>query len=150
MRENKVKRTLMQGGVSVGTMALEFATTGLGRICASAGVEFCVFDMEHSGWTMETIKMLMATSRSADLVPLVRPPVSEYHFIARALDIGAMGIVVPFINTAEQARDLVRYCKYPPLAAVGRRSHWATTIIKAATSRRKCGSATTKCSSSRK
>ncbi len=62
MRENKVKRTLKQAGVSIGTMALEFATTGLGRICASAGAEFCVFDMEHSGWTMETIKMLMATT----------------------------------------------------------------------------------------
>jgi 2-keto-3-deoxy-L-rhamnonate aldolase RhmA len=119
MRENKVKRTLKQGGVAIGTMALEFATTGLGRICASAGAEFCVFDMEHSGWSMETIKMLMATSRSGDFVPLVRPPVNEYHFIARALDMGAMGIVVPFINTAEQARELVRSCKYPPLGRRG-------------------------------
>jgi 2-dehydro-3-deoxyglucarate aldolase/4-hydroxy-2-oxoheptanedioate aldolase len=68
---------------------------------------------------METIRMLMATSRAADLVPLVRPPMTDYHFIARALDMGAMGIVVPFIDTAEQAEHVVRCCKYPPLGRRG-------------------------------
>jgi 2-dehydro-3-deoxyglucarate aldolase/4-hydroxy-2-oxoheptanedioate aldolase len=119
MRENKVKRTLAAGGTSIGTMCLEFATTGLGRLCASAGAEFAVFDMEHSGWSMETIRMLMASTRSTDMIPLVRPPVNEYHFIARALDMGAMGIVSSFINTPEQARQLVASCKYPPLGRRG-------------------------------
>jgi len=119
MRENKVKRTLARGGVSVGTMCMEFATPGIGRICAAAGAEFAVFDMEHSGWSIETIRMLMSTTRSTDLVPLVRPPVNEYHFIARTLDMGAMGIVIPFINTAEQARTLVQSCKYPPTGRRG-------------------------------
>ena len=82
MRDNKVKRTLAHGGVSVGTMMLEFATTGIGRIAAEAGADFAVFDMEHSGWSMETIRLLMATSRAADIVPLVRVPTAQYHFIA--------------------------------------------------------------------
>lgn len=119
MRENKVKKTLAAGGVSVGTMCMEFATPGIGRICAAAGAEFAVFDMEHSGWSIETIRMLMATTRATDLVPLVRPPVNEYHFIARTLDMGAMGIVIPFINTAEQAQRLVQSCRYPPAGRRG-------------------------------
>jgi 2-dehydro-3-deoxyglucarate aldolase/4-hydroxy-2-oxoheptanedioate aldolase len=114
MRDNKVKRTLERGGVSSGTMMLEFATTGIARIAAEAGAEFAVFDMEHTGWSIETVRMLMATSRSADLVPMVRVPTLEYHFIARALDVGAMGLVVPLVEDAEQARLIVRCAKYPP------------------------------------
>jgi 2-keto-3-deoxy-L-rhamnonate aldolase RhmA len=114
MRDNKVKSNLARGGVSVGTMMLEFATTGIGRIAAEAGAEFAVFDMEHSGWSMETIRLLMATSRAADIVPLVRVPTAQYHFIARALDVGAMGIVVPMVADADQARLIVESAKYPP------------------------------------
>jgi 2-keto-3-deoxy-L-rhamnonate aldolase RhmA len=119
MRKNQVKRKLASGGVVVGTMMIEFATTGIGRLAASAGAEFGVFDMEHSGWSIDVIRMLMASSRSADLVPLVRPPAVEYHQIARVLDMGAMGVVVPFIDEPEQAEFVVRCCKYPPLGRRG-------------------------------
>jgi len=118
MRDNAVKRKLAAGGVSVGTMMMEFATTGIGRIAAEAGAEFAVFDMEHTGWSMETIRLLMATSRAADIVPMVRVPTLQYHFIARVLDLGALGVVVPLVADAEQARTIVECAKYPP---VGRR-----------------------------
>ena len=95
MRDNKVKRTLARGGVAAGTMMMEFATTGIARIAAAAGAEFAVYDMEHTGWSMETVRMLMATARAADIVPIVRPPAGQYHFISRVLDVGAMGIVAP-------------------------------------------------------
>lgn len=114
MRDNPVKRTLQQGGVSMGVMCLEFATTGIGRLSAEAGAEFAVFDMEHTGWSLETIKMLAATSRAAELVPIVRVPVSDYHFIAHALDVGAMGLVLPLVGTAQQARAAVDCALYPP------------------------------------
>jgi 2-keto-3-deoxy-L-rhamnonate aldolase RhmA len=118
MRVNPVKRTLREGGVAIGTMMLEFNTTGTARVAAEAGAEFAVFDMEHTGWSMETIRMLMATSRGAGLVPLVRVPALEYHFIARVLDVGAMGVVVPMVADAAQAKMIVASAKYPP---VGRR-----------------------------
>ena len=119
MRDNTVKRTLATGGVSVGTMMLEFSTTGIGRIAAEAGAEFAVFDMEHTGWSIETIRQLMATSRAADIVPLVRVPTLQYHFIARVLDVGAMGVVVPLVADAEQARTIVECAKYPPAGRRG-------------------------------
>ena len=118
MRENKVKRTLARGGVSLGTMVFEFSTTGIGRIAAEAGAEFVIFDMEHTGWSVETIRGLIATTRSADIAPFVRVPATEYHFLARPLDVGAMGLMVPMVESAEQAREIVQCAKYPP---VGRR-----------------------------
>ena len=44
-------------------MCLEFATTGFGRLTAEAGAEFAVYDMEHTGWSIETIRLLIATTR---------------------------------------------------------------------------------------
>lgn len=114
MRPNPVKRKLAAGETAVGTMMMEFATTGIARLAAAAKAEFAVFDMEHSGWSTDVIRMLMASSRSADLVPLVRPPAIEYHDISRVLDLGAMGIVMPFVDDPEQAEFVVRSCKYPP------------------------------------
>jgi 2-dehydro-3-deoxyglucarate aldolase/4-hydroxy-2-oxoheptanedioate aldolase len=114
MRDNTVKRTLARGGVSSGTMMLEFATTGIARIAAEAGAEFAVFDMEHTGRSMETIRMLMADSRAVDIVPMVRVPSLQYHFIARALDVGAMGLVVPLVEDADSARLIVQCAMDPP------------------------------------
>ncbi|MFP6600888.1 MAG: aldolase/citrate lyase family protein [Pirellulaceae bacterium] len=118
MRINQVKKTLRDGGLSIGTMVFEFNTTGIGRLAAASGAEFVLFDMEHTGWSVETIRMLLATSVSANTVPLVRIPATDYQFVARVLDMGAMGIMVPMVQDAEQARNLVEFAKYPP---VGRR-----------------------------
>ena len=118
MRTNQVKKTLRDGGLSIGTMVFEFNTTGIGRLAAASGAEFVLFDMEHTGWSIETIRMLLATTVAANIVPLVRIPATDYQFVARVLDMGTMGIMVPMVQDAEQATNLVQYAKYPP---VGRR-----------------------------
>ncbi|MGE3821196.1 MAG: HpcH/HpaI aldolase/citrate lyase family protein, partial [Isosphaeraceae bacterium] len=118
MSSNTVKRKVLAGEISIGTFLFEFNTTGAARIAAEAGSEFAVFDMEHTGWSVETIRMLIATSRSTRMVPMVRVPATEYHFIARSLDMGALGIMVPMVESAEQAKKIVASAKYPP---VGRR-----------------------------
>jgi 2-keto-3-deoxy-L-rhamnonate aldolase RhmA len=118
MAINSVKHNLAAGGVSIGAFVFEFATTGIARLAAGAGAEFIVFDMEHSGFGIETIRMLIASSPAAEIVPMVRVPATEYHFIARALDMGARGIMVPMVESAEQARRIAQAAKYPP---VGRR-----------------------------
>jgi len=118
VRENRVKQALASGGVSLGTMVMEFSTTGIGRLAAGAGADFAVFDMEHTGWSEETVRLLVATSRSSDLVPLVRVPTTQYHLMARVLDVGAMGLMVPMVETPEQAALIAASSRYPP---VGRR-----------------------------
>lgn len=114
MKDNPVKQTLRAGGVAMGVMCLEFATPGIGPLSAAAGAEFAVYDMEHTGWGLETIRMLAVTSRAADLVPIVRVPMVDYHYIAHALDVGAMGLVLPLVGTSEQARLAVECAMYPP------------------------------------
>lgn len=114
MRTNQVKAKLAAGERSIGTMVFEFDTTGIGRIAAEAGAEFIVFDMEHTGWSIETIRMLMATTRAADTVPMVRVPATQYHLLSRPLDAGAMGLMVPMVESEEQARLIVRSAKYHP------------------------------------
>jgi 2-keto-3-deoxy-L-rhamnonate aldolase RhmA len=114
MRPNPLKRNLEEGGIALGTMVFEFATPGVARIAASAGADFVVFDQEHSGWGIETIRMLMATARAAEVVPLVRVPSTQHYFISRPLDVGASGVMVPMVETAEQARLVVAAAKYPP------------------------------------
>ena len=118
MRPNLVKRSLQSGGTSIGTFVFEFNTSGVGRLAAGAGAEFTVYDMEHTGWSVESIRALIATARSTAMAPFVRVPVTEYHFIARVLDMGAMGIMVPMVESGEQAQRIVEAGKYPP---VGRR-----------------------------
>ena len=80
-------------------MTFEFFTPGYPAICRAAGAEFILYDMEHSGVGFETMKAQFAFCRGLDLVPLVRVPSGDYHHVARALDIGAMGIMVPMVET---------------------------------------------------
>lgn len=114
MRDNPVKRKLAEGGRSYGTMVFEFATTGIGRAAAAAGAEFVVYDMEHTGWSIETIRGLVATTRAADIVPMVRVPATQYHLLSRPLDVGAMGLMVPMVETPAQAALIADSAKYPP------------------------------------
>jgi 2-dehydro-3-deoxyglucarate aldolase/4-hydroxy-2-oxoheptanedioate aldolase len=95
-------------------MGFEFAATALAPLAADAGADFIIYDMEHTGWTVETMRTLMATARVGDIVPAVRVPATEYHFIARILDVGAMGVMVPMVESAAQARRIVECAKYPP------------------------------------
>src|SRR5580704_7169301 len=132
MRPNYVKRKVQNGGRSIGTFLFEFDTTGIGRIAAQAGAEFAVFDMEHTGWSVETIRMLLASTRSTEMIPLVRIPATEYHFIARVLDMGAMGIMMPMVESAAQAATMVASAKYPPLGRRGAALAWPTMITPAA------------------
>ena len=119
MKKNFVKERLAQGEIAYGVMCMEFASTGLGRLSAGAGAHFTVYDMEHTGWSLETIRMLIATSRSVDMLPIVRVPTTDYHHIAHVLDIGAGGIVIPLVRSADHIREALSYAQYPPLGRRG-------------------------------
>ncbi len=118
MKANPVKSKLRGGGVVLGTLVLEFATTGIARIAAVAGADFILFDMEHTGWSMETIRGLLATAQGADIVPMVRSAGDGVSFPGPGAGPGARGVMVPMVESAEQARLMVQATKYPP---VGRR-----------------------------
>ena len=93
MRENPARRKLRGGGVAIGTMVMKFNSTGSGRLAAEAGADFVLYDMEHTGWSVETMRGLVAAT--VGTVPLVRVAATEYHFMGRVLDVGAMGLMIP-------------------------------------------------------
>ncbi|RMG37110.1 MAG: aldolase, partial [Planctomycetota bacterium] len=119
MHANTLRERLRHGGQTVGTMAFEFRVPGLGAIAAAAGADLIIFDMEHTGWTFETIRTLIAGTPRDRTVPMVRVPATRYHFIARALDMGARGIMVPMVESADQAREITEFSKYPPAGRRG-------------------------------
>jgi 2-keto-3-deoxy-L-rhamnonate aldolase RhmA len=95
-------------------MVFEFYSAGMPQLCRNAGAEFVMFDMEHTGLGFETLKTQCALCRGLGVVPLTRVPRGEYHFIARALDVGSLGVMVPMVGTATEAAQLVSSARYPP------------------------------------
>ena len=73
MRDNTVRTTLEGGGTAVGSMVFEFDARGISRIAAAAGADFLIYDMEHTGWSLETIGRLVSAAGEG-LVPMVRVP----------------------------------------------------------------------------
>lgn len=119
MRENNVRAKVMKGGVSFGQMAFEFFTPGLSRIMANAGAEFVILDTEHSGVGIETVKSQVAYARGTGVAPMARVPGTHYHLIAPMLDAGVHGIMVPMVETAEQAARIAAWCRYRPQGVRG-------------------------------
>lgn len=114
MRTNATKRRLAEGGTAVGTMVFEFRTPAMPAVCAAAGADFVVFDQEATGCTMETLATLMAAARGADTTPVVRVPATEPHLLTRPLDVGAAGLMIPTVESVDQAERIVDATKYPP------------------------------------
>ncbi|HEX5864841.1 MAG TPA: aldolase/citrate lyase family protein, partial [Casimicrobiaceae bacterium] len=114
MRNNPVKQTLRAGGAAFGAAIFEFFSPGLPQICRNAGAEFVLYDMEHTGLGFETLKTQCALCRGLGIVPMARVPRGEYHFVARALDVGALGVMVPMVGTRVEAEHIVACTRYPP------------------------------------
>ncbi|MFI5013911.1 MAG: HpcH/HpaI aldolase/citrate lyase family protein [Hyphomicrobiales bacterium] len=114
MRPNPVRAKLRQGGLAIGPMIFEFFTPGLFAICARAGADFCLIDMEHSGIGMDTVRAQLAFARGTGVAPFVRVPANAQHLIAPVLDAGALGIMAPLIEDGAQASALTDACRYRP------------------------------------
>jgi 2-dehydro-3-deoxyglucarate aldolase/4-hydroxy-2-oxoheptanedioate aldolase len=114
VRKNVVKSTLESGGAVFGVAVFEFATSGLARILSGTGSDFVFFDQEHTGWTVQKLRPLIADAIAHGLVPIVRPPAKEPHMIGAALDAGAMGLMISTVESAQEARAIVTAAKYPP------------------------------------
>jgi 2-keto-3-deoxy-L-rhamnonate aldolase RhmA len=102
-----------------GHFIVEFATPGIGHILKSAGCDFALFDLEHSGFGFETVKSAIRYFEAADLPVIVRVPSKEYHHIARAMDMGAEGLMLPMVGNAEEARHILKSMKYTPAGGRG-------------------------------
>lgn len=113
MKPNAIKQDVLAGKTIAGAMIFEFFSPGISAILANAGCRFVLYDMEHSGLGYETLKWLFATCRGLPIEPMVRVPRGEYTWLARALDLGARGVMIPMVESREQAVSIVQACRYP-------------------------------------
>ena len=118
MRRNPVKAALQAGKPQIGTW-LSFANVHATRLMARVGFAWLTVDLEHSPIDWSEAAVLFGAIADAGGVPLARVPRGDHDHIKRVLDAGAWGIVVPMVDTVEEAKAAIAAAKYPP---VGNRS----------------------------
>ena len=113
MRRNPVKAKLRAGEPAVGTwMSLGSVTAA--RFLARSGFDWLTVDIEHSLVNVETATHMLGAIADAGCVALARVPSNRHDHIKRVLDNGGHGVVVPMVNTPQEAADAVSACLYPP------------------------------------
>jgi 2-dehydro-3-deoxyglucarate aldolase/4-hydroxy-2-oxoheptanedioate aldolase len=119
MKPNRFREALAEGRAPLGHMIMEFATRGIAKLLEGAGVDFVLVDMEHTGFDAGVIADQMAWFKATPIAPFVRVPQNQYHFLARTMDAGALGVMIGNVETPEAARQIVDAVKYAPLGRRG-------------------------------
>ena len=119
MADQSLKQMAQTRTAKFGHFVVEFATPGIGHILKSAGCDFVLFDLEHSGFGFETVKSAIRYFEAADLPAIVRVPSREYHHIARAMDMGAEGMMLPMVGNPDEVRQILDAIKYHPAGRRG-------------------------------
>ena len=116
---NQTKRRLAAGKTALGMGLRQARTADIASIAKSCGYDWLFIDMEHSSMDVDTAAQIAIAGLGAGITPIVRVPGHQHFHASRLLDTGAQGIVVPHVDTPQEAQYVVSYCKYPP---VGHRS----------------------------
>ena len=109
-----LRQRIRRGDIVLGQMVLELFTPGIGPMLAASGMEFVIFDMEHGRCDIKLMAEMIASCRGSNIAPLARIPDVTYRPLSRVLDIGARGVMVPRVETKQQAEDIVAELKYAP------------------------------------
>lgn len=116
--KNLMKEKLAAGQVVVGAQ-LRFGSPAIAELFGHAGFDYIVFDSEHAPQTPAGIQQQMQALAATPATPIVRLPKNDPDLMRPYLDMGAGGVLVPFINTAGEARLGARALRYPPLGTRG-------------------------------
>src|SRR5512133_1982555 len=116
---NPAKQRLLQGELALGMGVRGVRGVEVARIMKSAGYDFLFIDLEHGATSVETAFQISVAALDAGIAPLIRVPHGELALGTRCLDGGGLGIVIPHVDTAEEARAMVNAFRFQP---VGHRS----------------------------
>jgi 2-keto-3-deoxy-L-rhamnonate aldolase RhmA len=119
MQTNKAKAALKAGECVYGTSLVECLDGEFAVMLAAVGFDLFFVDTEHTITDYREIQSICRAARGAGIVPMVRVTQNEPFLITRALDCGAMGIVVPRVHSAAAARAAVDVMKYTPMGNRG-------------------------------
>lgn len=111
---NHTKKILKSGGPAFGTMVTTFRSPAIVPMMASAGWDYIILDNEHNAFSAETVQTLALTASYEKMDLLVRIPFLEYHHIAKTLDLGVGGLVIPHVESVEDAAMILKSSHYYP------------------------------------
>ncbi len=114
MFEGKALRDKLKGGrLCLGMFTLS-SDPGISELLSGSGFDFLIIDAEHGALSIESIQTSLMAVKGSDTVPMVRVPSHDHVFIKRVLDAGAGGVLIPQVRSAEEVRQGVSACLYPP------------------------------------
>lgn len=116
---NTAKERLSQGALSIGIGVRGVRGVEIARLMKTAGFDWLFIDLEHGATSVETAYTICVAALDAGIAPLVRVPHGESSLGTRCLDAGALGVVMPHVDTPEVAREMVQAFRFAPL---GKRS----------------------------
>jgi len=116
---NVAREKLEQGQLALGVGIRMTRSVEIAKAMAVAGFDWLFLDMEHGVMSLEACAQISTAALDAGIAPIARVPNGEYSIATRALDNGALGIVMPHVDSAAEAREVVDRLIYPP---VGHRS----------------------------
>ncbi len=116
---NIAREQLEQGNLSLGVGIRTTRSVEIAKMMATTGFDWLFLDMEHGTMSLDACGQISVAALDAGIAPIARVPNGAYSIATRALDNGTMGIVMPHVDTAAEAREVVSKLKYPP---VGHRS----------------------------
>jgi 2-keto-3-deoxy-L-rhamnonate aldolase RhmA len=111
---NPARARLVQGEVSIGVGLRLARGVEIARIMQSCGWDWLFIDLEHGAMSLDTAGQISVAALDAGIAPIVRVPQGQLDMATRALDAGAWGIVMPHVDSAEEAAAIVERVKYPP------------------------------------
>jgi 2-keto-3-deoxy-L-rhamnonate aldolase RhmA len=116
---NPARERLAKGELALGMGLRQARTVDIAPAMVQAGYDWLFIDLEHNSMTLDMAVQISVTANAAGISPIVRVPFGQYDIATRALDGGAFGIVIPHVDTADEARIVADRLRYPP---VGHRS----------------------------
>ena len=116
MRQNSVKEIWRDGGVAYGAW-LMIPSAVSAEALAREGYDYVCVDMQHGLIGYETALAMLQSISATESMPFVRVPANDFATIGKMLDAGAMGVIIPMVNSAAEAREAVRACRYFPKGA---------------------------------
>lgn len=115
---NKLKRDLNSGKVCIGA-TITMSNPVVAEIMSHIGFDWLWFEMEHTAMGIESVLSMLQATNGSDVSTIVRVPWNDKTMIKRVLDAGPDGIIIPLVNTKEEAENAVKAIKYPPLGERG-------------------------------
>ena len=116
---SELKAKLKKGDLVIGTMISEIRNPNLAYMLSQCGFDYFIIDNEHGAYSPETVSNMIAAGRGAGISIIVRIPEIRREAIMKPLDSGAAGLLVPMVNTADQAQEIISFAKYPPMGNRG-------------------------------